>query len=86
MWQYFSLRASQVILVVVETFLDLIIEFRDLVLSVGVLVSVKNSTFSLIEMHLMESEIIPLTMAVDMAYRISKIIEKQTSGSARKRE
>ena len=56
MWQYFSLRASQVILAVVETFLDLIIEFRDLVLSVGVLVSVKNSTFSLIEMHLMESE------------------------------
>ena len=53
MWQYFSLRASQVILAVVETFLDLIIEFRDLVLSVGVLVSVKNSTFSLIEMHLM---------------------------------
>ena len=53
MWQYFSLRASQVILVVVETFLDLIIEFRDLVLSVGVLVSVKNSTFSL---YLMERE------------------------------
>ena len=56
MWQYFSLRASQVILAVVETFLDLIIEFRDLVLSVGVLVSVKNSTFSLMEMHLMERE------------------------------
>ena len=47
------MRASQVILVVVETFLDLIIEFRDLVLSVGVLVSVKNSTFSL---YLMERE------------------------------
>ena len=58
MWQYFSLRASQVILVVVETFLDLIIEFRDLVLSVGVLVSVKNSTFSLIEMYLMEREMV----------------------------
>ena len=47
------MRASQVILVVVETFLDLIIEFRDIVLSVGVLVSVKNSTFSL---YLMERE------------------------------
>ena len=41
MCQYFVLRTSQVILVVVETFLDLIIEFRDLVLSVGVLVSVR---------------------------------------------
>ena len=56
MYHYFALRASQVILVVIETFLDLIIEFRDLVLSVGVLVSVKNSTFSLMEMHLMERE------------------------------
>ena len=56
MYHYFGLRASQVILAVVETFLDLIIEFWDLVLSVRVLVSVKNSTFSLIEMHLMESE------------------------------
>ena len=54
MWQYFSLRASQVILAVVETFLDLIIEFREFMLSVGVVGSVKNSTFSLIEMHLME--------------------------------
>ena len=58
MCQYFGLRASQVILVVVETFLDLTIEFRDLVLSLGVLASVKNSTFSLIEMYLMEREMV----------------------------
>ena len=56
MYHYFGLRASQVILVVVETFLDLTIESRDIILSLGVLVSVKNSTFSLIEMRLMERE------------------------------
>ena len=40
MWQYFALRASQVILVVVETFLDLMIELREFMLSVGVVGSV----------------------------------------------
>ena len=45
MCQYFRLRASQVILVVVETFLDLTIESREVALSLGVLVSVQNSTF-----------------------------------------
>ena len=53
MYQYFGLRASQVILVVVEAFLDLMIESQVVMLSVG---SVKNSTFGLIEMHLMERE------------------------------
>ena len=58
MYHYFALRASQVILVVIETFLDLIIEFREFMLSVGVVGSVKNSTFNLIEMHLMEREMV----------------------------
>ena len=48
MCQYFGLRASQVILVVVETFLDLTIESRELILSLRFLGLVKNSTFSLI--------------------------------------
>ena len=56
MYHYFGLRASQVILVVVEIFLDLMIELREFMLSLGVVVSVNNSTFSLIEMHSMESE------------------------------
>ena len=54
MCQYFGLRASQVTLVVVETFLDLTIESREFILSLRFLGLVKNSTFSLIEMHLME--------------------------------
>ena len=56
MWQYLSLRASQVILVVVETFLDLTIESQELILSLGVVSLVKNSTFSLIEIHLIKRE------------------------------
>ena len=50
---YFGLRASQVILVVVETFLDLTIESREFILSLRLLGLVKNSTFSL---YLMERE------------------------------
>ena len=42
MWQYFGLRASQVILVVVEVFLDLTIEFQEFILSLGVPGSVKG--------------------------------------------
>ena len=53
MCQYLGLRASRAILVVVEAFLDLTIESQVVMLSVG---SVKNSTFGLIEMHLMETE------------------------------
>ena len=56
MWQYFSLRASQVILVIVQTFLDLTIESREFILSLRFLGSVVNSTFGLIEMHFMERE------------------------------
>ena len=41
MWQYFGLRASQVILVV-EVFLDLTIEFQEFILSLGVPGSVKG--------------------------------------------
>ena len=52
MCQYFSLRTSRAILVVVEAFLDLI-ESQVVMLSVG---SVKNSTFGLIEMHLIKRE------------------------------
>ena len=48
------MRASQVTFVVVETFLDLTIESREFILSLRFLGLVKNSTFSLIEMHLME--------------------------------
>ena len=51
MCQYLGLRASRAILVVVEAFLDLTIESQVVMLSIG---SVKNSTFGLIEMHLME--------------------------------
>ena len=50
------MRASQVILVVVETFLDLTIESQELILSLGVVSLVKNSTFSLIEIHLIKRE------------------------------
>ena len=46
MCQYFVLRASQVTLVVVETFLDLTIESREFILSLRFLGLVKNSTFS----------------------------------------
>ena len=53
---YFGLRASQVILVVVETFVDLTIKSREARLSLGVLGSVRSSIFSLIKMHLMERE------------------------------
>ena len=50
------MRASQVILVVVETFLDLTIESQELILSLGVVILVKNSTLSLIEIHLIKRE------------------------------
>ena len=50
------MRASQVILVVVETFLDLTIDSQELILSLGVVSLVKNSTFSLIEIHLIKRE------------------------------
>ena len=50
------MRASQVILVVVETFLDLTIESREFILSLRFLGLVKNSTFSLIEIHLIKRE------------------------------
>ena len=40
MWQYFSLRASQVILAVVKTFLDLTIESQEFILSLGAVGSV----------------------------------------------
>ena len=53
MCQYFSLRTSRAILVVVEAFLDLTIESQVVMLSVG---PVKNSTFGLIEMHLIKRE------------------------------
>ena len=56
MYHYFASRTSQVILVVVETFLDLTIESREFILSLIFLGLVKNSTFSLIEMHLMKKE------------------------------
>ena len=58
MCQYFVLRASQVTLVVVETFLDLTIESREFILSLRFLGLVKNSTFSLIEMYLREREMV----------------------------
>ena len=52
------MRASQVILVVVETFLDLTIESQELILSLGVVSLVNNSTFSLIEIHLIKRELV----------------------------
>ena len=58
MCQYLGLRASQVTLVVVETFLDLTIESREFILSLRFLVSVNNSTLGLIEMHLMERRMV----------------------------
>ena len=42
MWQYFSLRASQVILAVVETFLDLKVESGEVTLSLGALGAAKG--------------------------------------------
>ena len=42
MCQYFVLRTSQVILVVVETFLDLTIESREVTLSLGALGEAKG--------------------------------------------
>ena len=42
MWQYFGLRASQVILVVIETFLDLKVESREVTLSLGALGAAKG--------------------------------------------
>ena len=42
MRQYFVLRTSQVILVVVETFLDLTIESREVTLSLGALGAAKG--------------------------------------------
>ena len=42
MYQYFALRASQVILVVIETFLDLKVESREVTLSLGALGAAKG--------------------------------------------
>ena len=50
------MRPSQIILVVVETFLDLTIESQEFILSLGVVSLVKNSTFSLIEIYLIKRE------------------------------
>ena len=60
MYHYFALRTSQVVLVVIETFLDLKVESREVTLSLGVLGAANDSTFSfsLIEMHLMEREMV----------------------------
>ena len=42
MYHYFALRASQVILVVIETFLDLKVESREVTLSLGALGAAKG--------------------------------------------
>ena len=42
MYHYFGLRASQVILVVIETFLDLKVESREVTLSLGALGAAKG--------------------------------------------
>ena len=85
MYHYFGLRASQVIFVVVQTFLDLTIESREFMLSLGVVGLVNNSTFSLIEMHLMKKEwvrvfVVDKSVAFAVSHQIADVYD-QARGS-----